>query len=411
MLLRKIYFLLLILFPIASLAACDNTGTFSPPPQLGLRITAISNPYPEPGEVVTISWDYDNPDLLEMQGFRAVSLLISGNLLQEQNGCLPTYQTGQACVSSDLRTVTIDFTGPITFFIDSLDTDGNLHIKAVKLRLAGMDFRLNQLEFTDPGYPNYTGSSGSTVIFDNAFGIYAYTAEDGVIDDLASKNLPGFDVHPLSQFFGLSHDAQIATHYDYRQGTNFPYIADEFYAQQGVERNWFQADGLIFAGVIGINGQVELIKSANGLDVEVFTVLPESPVEPFIVQIDLRSEDEQNGDSTIYFSDLHAGNPAQGLIYSAYFGDIDPLVQLGTMGTYGIQIWNPDAGNLGLLQSNGWIKDAAVGFEVVGKADGTTAINPRIGLSVEWRNILLLPDDELDEMLGPVIKVDWEVNQ
>ncbi len=389
--------MLVVAIGIASLIASNHQGTVTPPPSLGLKITNISNATPALGETVTISWEYENPELLEAQGIRVVSLLIDGNLFTLQQGCLPTYEPGQECLNSDARSTEINFTGPITVFIDSVDNNNQAVTKAVKLKLPNMSFKLSQLEFTNPGYPRFTGNNLAEIEFDKAFGIYANvqqsSSEDGIIDGIASIGIPGFDATESDPFFGFSSRPNENISFGFRKGSKFPLLDPNFLnsltsQQQAWSSN--HADGIIYAGLLAINGEAKIIKTASG-EATVYTINSPEPIEPFFVQIDIRSTDL--APSTLYISDLHAGNAGQGLVLSAYRGDFDPDVQLGSTGSYSLEI-NP-TDTLDILASNGDIKGATVGFPIVETSAGENLLLVRAGLSATWSNIPFYPDDDL----------------
>ena len=399
--LRILGIITVIITGLISLIASDNTGTITPPPELGLRIVTVSDSTPEPGDSVTITWDYENPDLLEMQGVRIVSLLLNGNIATLQQGCLPNYEPNQACMSQNQRAVQIDFRSPITVIVDSIDTDNRVTSKAVKLRIPGMSFRLTQLAPTNPGYPRFTGDITDNIEFDKAFGIYARvnqsSEENGVIDHLANISIPGFN--QTDTFFGFSYGADESTRFNFRNGTSFPLLNINFINTLAPGQQIWQspyADGVIYAGMLGISGDAEAVRTNSGEDAIVHSLSADAVIEPFFVQIDIRSTDQEQ--TTLFISDLHAGNSTQGLVLSSFLGDFDPGVELGNLGDHGIEITASSNNTPDILLSNGVISRATVGFPVLRTNTGEQLLLVRAGISATWNNIPLFPDDDLSAL-------------
>lgn len=383
---------------LLSLIGSNHRGTFSSDPDLGLIIANVSNQTPTLGETVTISWDYDTPEILNVQGVRIVSLLMDGRLFTLQQGCLPSYQEGQPCMDLSMRTIDIEFKGPIAVFVDAIDSSNRVTSKAVKLRIPGMSFKLSQLEFTNPGYPRFSGNIAGDIEFDKAFGIYANvnqsSDEDGVIDGIANLNLPGFDSPTPSPFFGLSYRPEENNNFGFRKGSRFPLLDGNFKATLSENQQVWEspyADGLIYAGLLAIDGDIEYAKDNAGGDVPVFVPAPNSSLEPFFVQIDLRSTDQDP--TRIYISDIHLGNTSQGLVLSSYFGDFDPDITLGATGEYVVSIVPSELS--GALLSSGDIKGATVGYPIVETVAGQNLLLVRAGISALWSNIPFYPNDDL----------------
>jgi len=384
---------------LLSLLGSNHQGTFTPDPELNVKIVDVSNGTPSINESVIVTWDIENPDLLKTQGIRLVSLLIDGNLSTFYQGCLSSYpEAVQAnCLPEDQRAASLNFRGPVTLIIDAEDENGRISSSAVKLQLAGMSFKTNQLEFTNPGYPRFTGQLAelSEYEFDKAFGIYANvnqsSEENGRIDDL--QQYPVFEQDQA--FFGLSWQPEETLQFGFRKGSAFPMLDVSFLETLALENriwNSNHADLIIHAGTIALNGQVEWLKT-NGGDAKVYTMNEASNIEPLFIQIDVRSTDQNP--TTLHISDIHVGNPAQGLVVSSYHGHLNPTSATNLTGEYDITF--QEVGNA--LLSNGDIKGATTGFNVTTNNNQILS-TVRTGVSVLWSNIPLYPDNDLSALLS-----------
>ena len=381
-----------------SLIGSNHQGTFTSDPDVGLTITDVSNGTPEIGETVSISWNFDNPDLLKVQGIRLVSLLIDGNLSTQYQGCLSFYPSiaQESCLPLEQRAVSLNFNGPLTVIIDAEDENGRVSSSAIKLQLANMSFKTTQLDFTNPGYPRFTGRIAelSNYGFDKAFGIYANYSqssdENGKIEDLLQY--PVFE--PDQAFFGLSWRPDENIQFGYRSGSSFPMLDVSFLDTLNIgERIWNSnhADMIIYAGTIALDGQVSSLKTSGG-DAKIYTMDASSDIEPFFIQIDVRTTDQDP--TTLHISDIHVGNPTQGLVLSSYHGHLNPTNATNLTGEGTINYAQAE----NVLLSNGDIKGATVGFNVTTINNDILGI-VRAGLSVQWSNIPLYPDDDLSALI------------
>ena len=398
--LEKMVFILLFLYSCCPPFCPPNPP--QPSPELGLKIVDVSNPTPEIDETVIIRWDYDHPELLKIQAIRLISLLIDGNLFQEVQGCLPdgirpegipdTYP----CLPLNQRAVSFPFRGPVAVSIIGINEDNKVFEKVVKLKLAGMLFKVNDMSFGVPGYPRF-GSPGAQRIqnyeFDKAFGVYeeflSDQAEDGKVNHFAQY--PYTQIFAAgSPFFGSSNSPLERNNFDFIRGSSFPTLDPGFLDSEEGNQFWANrthADGLLYAGTLVINGTREEIKTPRG---NIVVITPTSGgFETFYIQIDIRSTDDIP--SRLLISDIHAGNPVQGLVLSTFRGHISSTGMPATTGEYLILM---DNSGFPIGKCSGYVKNAVVGHNVT--TTNEIYYLPAQGiLNVEWANIPFYPDTDI----------------
>lgn len=274
----------------------------------------------------------------------------------------------------------------------------------IKFRLPGMSFTADLQNLHSEHYPYFNGQSGNftSLVFDQAFGIYevpdADGGEDGIIDDLGPdsefaevfpavvESLIEQPIYPV--FFARSTSPLEDESFGLQRGSNFPALPEEFFrTEEGatLEGEKTLADVVLFAGTISVrNCETEILKTDRD-EVEICT--PSTNLfRPIFVQIDLRSVDITPAQYLL--SDVHAGNLRQGLVMSTFSNHESPVPQ--GVGSFDVSV---DASEP-IYTTSGNLKDALTGAEVVTE-DGTPYSPAQARVSADWMNIPIYPDNDI----------------
>ncbi len=377
------------------LSACNEDGVSHPSHVLDFKRVAASPTVANVGDVIQVDWDYKAPSSLQTQTFELIRLSLQGLVTHTQT--LPRAQ----------RSITFDFDGPVTVVITATDHAGRQIDAAFDVQLdSTYHFTMKGVQQTHPGFPRLGQRKVGDVIvgghrgpiidaaafdidFTHFFGIYEVpqldangqpTIEDGFIDDIppALRTL----LPRGNGFFGYSFDVHAAATppFKFRTGSSFP-ILDPGYllTPDGAQFVGVRAlcDAVAFAGKIAYDGVgVRDRKSRLGYRKNV------SSFEPIFATINLRSDDDGN----LHVADVDLGNANQGLVLSAFRGDVDTR----TLGT-------PDAHYTGI---------AAYGDvgELTGSVKGS-----RIGFGVTLANGQVLADGAIPGVFADISSIDWDI--
>jgi hypothetical protein len=259
-----------------------------------------------------------------------------------------------------------------------------------------MSFKVNDMFLGFSGYPRF-GSLCSQRIqnyeFDKAFGVY----EEAQSDQTEDGKINHFTQYPYTQifadgwsFFGSSNSPLERDNFKFIRGSSFPVLDPSFL--NSIEGNPFlgnrtHSDAVLYAGTLVINGTREELKTAKG---NIVVITPNfGSFESFFIQIDIRSTNDSP--SRLFISDIHAGNPAQGLVLSTFRGHISSTGRPATTGEYLIQM---DNSGFPIGKCTGYVKNAVVGFNVT--TTNEIYYMPAQGvLNVEWSNIPFYPDTDI----------------
>jgi len=391
----------MVLMPIIFASILLLTGCPRPQPPFQLINVSVDNPYANIGETVTLSWDYENPDLLQGQRFDRIKLLFQG-----------VSQPIQQELSLNDRSASFEFTGPVTLYLEALSTSGNFSNIAVDVRFDN-SFNLSAtIETVEPNYPrlgytkeaSYSNNQGNEIwqnnlVFSQFAGIYDING-NGIIDALANNQSTASFLPAGQAFRGVSFSefetdqGDFGLGFGFRQGSAFSpldidFLSDLPPAAVGDPNFVFgnQTDGIIFGGAMSYNGETVTLKTPEG-EIEARTNIT-SNFEAIFMAIDIRSDN--NG--APYIADLHLGNLTQGLIVSVYQGLVTPVLPQSIIGDYNNDYSFPDPNNSNTGIITGDIKGAFISEDKT-KANGDLVF---IGLAintVDWQ-VPFYSDEEL----------------
>jgi hypothetical protein len=332
-----------------------NEGTFTPAPELRFTNLSLSQSRAVAGDEITITWDFENADLLKAQSIQGFSLVLQG--------LVPTEPVP---LDNNVRSFTFQFTGPITVVLTAEDED-TIDDETTNADNVAFDILLDERSFfvldfrpvntadevpgappaDSPNYPRLGANDFRTheIRFSQFVGFFDRpSVANGVIDALTPF------LATDSAFRALSLSVNESANFNMAQGSGYQLFSVPALGA---------ANAYVFGGAISYEGESIPIKTDDDPEfagkrggVIIF--------EPVFMALSLLVGFQN---ATVDIVDIQIGNLAQGFVATLNTGTLNNGGDLlrGIQGTANISFTN-NGNNIGTI--SGLIKGAHVGFGV-----------------------------------------------
>ncbi len=362
------------------LDGCNPTGDTTPAHVPALKITSVNTSAnrAQPGQVVTVDWELEDPQLLARTEVRMYSPILG--LFDKQ----------QVTTRDTVGGLQFVFQSPVTIEIVVADDAGHKDSVAFDVRYDEQYFLDVNATNTIAGFPAL-GSQQQDLHF-QSFGAFYDRNNDGSIDFLAKDPRTATALPPGRDFLAVSQNSNPSTQYGMTFGGSFPILTPNFLSTSyGSAFRGRKADAIVFGSTVAYSGDVFDVKTPHG------TVKGVHGAELGFEAIDIELVYVSDTAGVMQLADAFIGNLDQGLM-TTIMRHNDILLSTGCVSSTATLGSHEACSNYSISPTTGAPMNRQYNMPRSGVGEIHGSLRATTGWSVQTANDILHPQVQLGKV-------------